>query len=65
MKAKLHQKAVGPWPMNTYVVMCEETQTSAIIDPGAEADIILELTEGTRVEAILLTHGHSDHIGAR
>jgi len=50
--------------MNTYVVICEETQTSAIIDPGAEADIILELTEGTKVEAILLTHGHSDHIMA-
>ena len=64
MKAKLHQKAVGPWPMNTYVVICEETQISAIIDPGAEADIILELTEGTRVEAILLTHGHGDHIMA-
>ncbi len=64
MKAKLHQKAVGPWPMNTYVVICEETQTSTIIDPGAEADIILNLTEGTKVEAILLTHGHSDHIMA-
>jgi glyoxylase-like metal-dependent hydrolase (beta-lactamase superfamily II) len=64
MKAKLRQKVVGAWPMNTYVVICEETQTSAIIDPGAEADIILELTEGTKVEAILLTHGHSDHIMA-
>jgi glyoxylase-like metal-dependent hydrolase (beta-lactamase superfamily II) len=61
MKANLIQKAVGPWPMNTYVVICEETQTSAIIDPGAEADTILGLTEGTKVEAILLTHGHGDH----
>jgi glyoxylase-like metal-dependent hydrolase (beta-lactamase superfamily II) len=61
MRAKLLQKAVGPWPMNTYVVICEETQTSAIIDPGADADTILGLTEGTKVEAILLTHGHGDH----
>ena len=61
MRAKLLQKAVGPWPMNTYVVICEETLTSAIIDPGAEADTILGLTEGTKVEAILLTHGHGDH----
>ena len=61
MKAKLLQKAVGPWPMNTYVVICEETLTSAIIDPGAEAGTVLGLTEGTKVEAILLTHGHGDH----
>jgi glyoxylase-like metal-dependent hydrolase (beta-lactamase superfamily II) len=47
--------------MNTYVVICEETLTSAIIDPGAEADKILELTEATKVEAILITHGHGDH----
>jgi glyoxylase-like metal-dependent hydrolase (beta-lactamase superfamily II) len=62
IKAKLRQKAVGPWPMNTYVLICEDTQTSAIIDPGAEADTILELAKGTTVEAILLTHGHGDHI---
>ena len=62
MRAKLNQKAVGPWPMNTYVVICEETQSSAIIDPGAEADTILGLAEGTKVEAIFLTHGHGDHI---
>lgn len=61
MKAKLLHKAVGPWPMNTYIVICEETQTSAIIDPGAEADTILGLSGGTKVEAILLTHGHGDH----
>ena len=31
------------------------------IDPGAEADTIFGLIEGTNVEAILLTHGHDDH----
>jgi len=64
VKAKLLHKAVGPWPMNTYIVICEDTQTSAIIDPGAEADTIWDLTKGTRVEAILLTHGHGDHTTA-
>ena len=61
MKAKLIQKAVGPWPMNTYIVICEETQTSVIIDPGAEVETILSLVEGTQVDKILLTHGHGDH----
>ncbi|MBL7163473.1 MAG: MBL fold metallo-hydrolase [Anaerolineales bacterium] len=64
MKAKLLAQAVGPWPMNTYVVICEETKTSAIIDPGADAEKILGMTEGTRVDKILLTHGHFDHVQA-
>lgn len=64
MPLKLLTKQVGPWPMNTYAVVCEETQSSAIIDPGADVDEILEMVEGTKVDKILLTHGHPDHVGA-
>ena len=64
MTLKLIEKAVGPWPMNTYVVIDESTNTSAIVDPGAEAETILSLVEDTQVAAILITHGHADHIGA-
>lgn len=37
-----------------------------IIDPGAEAHVILEFLHRKqfRAEAILLTHGHYDHVGA-
>ena len=52
MKAKLLTAAVGPWPMNTYAVICEETKTSAIIDPGSDTDKILALVDGTRVDKI-------------
>jgi glyoxylase-like metal-dependent hydrolase (beta-lactamase superfamily II) len=62
MPAKLIQQAVGPWPMNSYIVVCEETRTSAIIDPGADAETILKLVEGTQVDRILITHGHGDHV---
>ncbi|GAB4581151.1 MAG: MBL fold metallo-hydrolase [Anaerolineales bacterium] len=64
MSLKLLQKSVGPWPMNTYVLICEETKTSAIVDPGADAQEILAMTQGTRVSKILLTHAHKDHVGA-
>ena len=64
MPARLIIKEVGPWPMNAYLVVCEETQASVIVDPGADADTILSLAQGTQVQAILITHGHPDHIGA-
>jgi glyoxylase-like metal-dependent hydrolase (beta-lactamase superfamily II) len=64
MALTLKSKAVGPWPMNTYAVICEETKTSAIIDPGADPHSILEMVKGTQVRKILLTHAHTDHVGA-
>jgi hydroxyacylglutathione hydrolase len=64
MGAELLTKAVGPWPMNTYVVLDRETGVGVIIDPGAEAETIKSMVEGMQVTAILLTHGHPDHVGA-
>ncbi len=64
MPFTLRKKTVGPWPMNTYLVICEETANSAIIDPGADANDILMLAKDTQVQAILITHTHEDHIQA-
>lgn len=64
MVAILRQASVGPWPMNTYAVICSATKHSAVVDPGADPDTILSLVEATQVEMILLTHAHRDHVGA-
>jgi hydroxyacylglutathione hydrolase len=37
---------------------------AVVIDPGAEPRRILEAVDGLEVAAILVTHGHSDHVGA-
>jgi glyoxylase-like metal-dependent hydrolase (beta-lactamase superfamily II) len=64
MAAILKTIKVGLQPVNSYLIVCEETGTSAIIDPGADADAILENARDTKVEKILLTHGHANHVSA-
>ena len=57
---------VGMTMANCYIVGCEETKLGAVIDPGAEAERILEAIRDSGLEAryVLLTHAHFDHIGA-
>jgi glyoxylase-like metal-dependent hydrolase (beta-lactamase superfamily II) len=57
---------VGPVAENCYIARREGADRGLIVDPGDEADRILEAVErlGIGIEAILLTHCHFDHIGA-
>lgn len=52
--------------VNGYVVGCAETRKGVVVDPGFEAEKILKAVDATEihVEAVLLTHGHGDHVGA-
>ena len=56
--------ALGAYQTNCYLLW--EGDRAAVIDPGYEPDTILRAlqTLGLRLEAILLTHGHFDHVGA-
>lgn len=64
MGTKLEKLEVGPWPMNCYLIVDETSGYSAIVDPGADPADILTLADETNVAAILITHGHADHVGA-
>ena len=57
---------VGHLETNCYVVTNEDTLQCAVIDPGDESNTILDYLEDNRLHctAILLTHGHYDHVGA-
>ncbi|MFZ3130146.1 MAG: MBL fold metallo-hydrolase [Desulfosporosinus sp.] len=58
-------RAVGALGANCYLYSCLESKKAAIIDPGGDAKKIYRwvLERGVKVEYILLTHGHVDHIG--
>lgn len=63
---ELTELTLGLYQTNCYIVRAPGSRTCCIIDPGYEAAAILRKVEalGLEVEAILLTHGHFDHVGA-
>lgn len=64
MKIKIFP--LGSFQTNCYVVTEELSKKTVIIDPGNEGHVVLMylLKEGLDLQAIYLTHGHFDHIGA-
>ena len=59
-------KVVGPVQTNCYFLSNTDTRECVIVDPGEEAGNIADFIEKKELKpvAILLTHGHFDHIGA-
>jgi hydroxyacylglutathione hydrolase len=55
---------VGPLQENCWIVRREDSDRAVVVDPGDEADRLIDAIEGLTVEAILLTHTHFDHVGA-
>jgi hydroxyacylglutathione hydrolase len=57
---------VGPLQENAYLLRRTGDDRALLIDPGDEADRLLGVLDelGVRLEAILLTHTHFDHVGA-
>ncbi len=48
---------------NTYIVTCEETGETLVVDPSLPEESLFEKLKDKNVKYILLTHGHFDHIG--
>lgn len=63
---KIHTLPVGSLQTNCYMVYAESSDTCVMIDPGAEADLLLLSARKAdkKLEAIFLTHAHFDHVGA-
>ena len=62
---KLAVIPVTAFQQNCSLLVCEETGSAAVVDPGGDLERVLSAVErhAVKLEKILLTHGHLDHCG--
>ncbi len=61
---QIERLELGPFGTNAYIVICQKTRDSVLIDAPAEASTIIDSLKGTTPRYILVTHNHVDHIDA-
>ncbi len=61
----LRKLVVGLYQTNCYILGCKNSLAGLVIDPGDEVfRVVKEVSKlGLTIKYILITHGHSDHIG--
>lgn len=66
MSLDVRQLSLGPIGTNCYLVRLPGAAEAVVVDPGADASTIRLELAGMRAAcvAILITHGHWDHLGA-
>ena len=62
MKINVETVLVGTYDMNCYLAENTETHEMVIVDPGGDTQKIIEAVGDRTPVAVLITHGHFDHI---
>jgi glyoxylase-like metal-dependent hydrolase (beta-lactamase superfamily II) len=63
---EISRLVVGPLQVNCFIVADERTKEAIVIDPGDDAEDLLQVIDkkGLKVKYIVNTHAHFDHVSA-
>ncbi len=61
---QIERLSLGPFGTNSYLLICQKTCASVIVDAPGDAEKVLKRLEGTHPKYILMTHNHMDHVEA-
>ena len=56
------QRFISGFANNAFLITCKQTNKSVIIDAPAKPTSLISAAKNTEVTAILITHGHRDHV---
>jgi hydroxyacylglutathione hydrolase len=62
-RVEISRLELGPFGTNSYILICQETNESVVVDAPGEAGMVVEILRETQPQYILMTHDHFDHIG--
>jgi glyoxylase-like metal-dependent hydrolase (beta-lactamase superfamily II) len=62
-RIQISRLELGPFGTNSYILICQETNESVVVDAPGEAGMVVEILKKTQPQYILMTHDHFDHIG--
>lgn len=60
----IERLSLGPFGTNSYLLICQKTGASVIVDAPGDAEKVIKQLEETHPKYILMTHNHMDHIDA-
>lgn len=63
MSVRIERTVVGPFYTNCYLLYDDSSGEAILIDPGLDSEVILDrIKEGLKLNLIINTHGHFDHV---
>ena len=62
-RIQINRLELGPFGTNSYILICQKTNESVVVDAPGEAGMVVERLKKTQPKYILMTHDHFDHIG--
>jgi len=59
---RITRLGLGPFGTNSYILVCQATRDSLVVDAPGDVDKVLAELKGTNPRYIVITHNHFDHI---